>query len=194
MNIPHSLKLEATRLFEQMDRAYDETARKTGFVCNGCEDNCCLTRFYHHTLVEYLYIKSGLDALDADVSANLEARAADVRRQMIALEKAGDPVRVMCPLNEDGRCILYAHRPMICRLHGIAHSLRRPDGQAQTGPGCDEFDNQCGPSTAAHLDRTPLYMAMAKLEQQLRRKLGFNEKIKMTIAEIIIDDSIKITA
>lgn len=191
MNIPQPLKLDVTRLFEQMDRAYDEAARKTSFVCNGCKDNCCLTRFYHHTLVEYLYLKSGLEALDADEFATLKTHAESVRRQMTQLEQSDAAVRVMCPLNQKGRCILYAHRPMICRLHGIPHCLRRPDGQMQTGPGCDDFHNRCGPSAASHLDRTPLYMAMAKLERQLRAQLGYNGKIKMTIAEIIVDDSFK---
>ena len=80
---------------------------------------------------------------------------------------------------------------MICRLHGIAHRLKRPDGQIQTGPGCDDFYTQCGPSPKGQLDRTPLYVAMAQLEQQLRQETGYDQKIKMTIAEIIMDDGFK---
>lgn len=190
MNLPEPFRLEINQLFEQMDRAYDAAARKSGFICNGCKDNCCLTRFYHHTLLEYLYLKSGLEELEPVALAKVKVQAKSALEQMTRMEQNNKPVRVMCPLNEAGRCTLYAHRPMICRLHGISHILRRPDGQVQTGPGCDDFYAQCGGSKAYHLDRTPLYKAMASLEQQLRKALGFNEKIKMTIAQIILDDSL----
>lgn len=85
--------------------------------------------------------------------------------------------------------MLYEQRPMICRLHGIPHVLHRPDGRTRTGPGCDDFYRQCGRGAAALLDRTPLYMAMADLERRLREKLNYRQKIKMTVAEIIVDDT-----
>ena len=188
MNIPSQLHSQAIDLFEQMDRAYDEAAHASGFVCNGCEDNCCLTRFYHHTLLEVLYLKEGLEKLAPEVLTRIKAQAESIVAKTTDLEKRDQQIRIMCPLNDEGRCILYAHRPMICRLHGIAHLLHRPDGQIQTGPGCDAFYTQCGLSTEGLLDRTPLYVAMAQLERQLREASGINEKIKMTIAEIILDD------
>jgi Fe-S-cluster containining protein len=191
LKIPPHLHRRAIALFAQMDRAYDDAARPSGFVCNGCKDNCCMTRFFHHTLLEYLYLEEGLGKLAPEVLAEAKVRAESVVGETAAMAGGDRPVRIMCPLNQAGRCILYAHRPMICRLHGIAHMLRRPDGQTQTGPGCDDFYAQCGPSTDLLLDRTPLYVAMAKLERELRTALGFNEKIKMTIAEMILDDSLK---
>lgn len=191
MKIPPHLGRKAVALFKRMDAAYDDAARLSGFVCNGCKDNCCMTRFFHHTLLEYLYLKEGFGDLAPDVSADVITLAESVVARTAAMEKQDQPIRLMCPLNKAGRCILYAHRPMICRLHGIAHMLRRPDGRVQTGPGCDGFYTHCGPSADHHLDRTPLYTAMAKLEQELRRALGFSGKIRMTIAEIILDNRLK---
>jgi Fe-S-cluster containining protein len=191
MNIPASLRPEINRLFEQMDRAYDTAARTFGFVCRGCRDNCCLTRFHHHTLLEYLYIQHGLSKLVPERLGEVKKRAQKVLDRMTKLEQCGEPVRVMCPLNEDGRCMLYAHRPMICRLHGIPHALRRPDGRSQTGPGCDDFYAQCGNCAGEVLDRTPIYIAMADLEQKLRQALGFDRKIKMTIADIVLDEGFR---
>jgi Fe-S-cluster containining protein len=185
------LRHKVIALFEQMDRAYGDVARKAGFVCNGCKDNCCMTRFFHHTLLEYLHLKDGLGGLAPEVLAEVRSRARSVVKQTAAMEGGDHPVRIMCPLNETGRCILYAYRPMICRLHGIAHMLRRPDGHIQTGPGCDDFHAQCGPSPVHQLDRTPLYTAMAEMEQALRQVLGFNAKIRMTIAEMIVGDNIR---
>jgi hypothetical protein len=109
---------------------------------------------------------------------------------MELLEQDGRPVRVMCPLNEQGRCAIYAHRPMICRLHGIPNTLRRPDGRILTGPGCDDFYLQCGASGGEPLDRTPLYTAMADLERRLRDRLGFKSKIKLTVARMILKDCV----
>ena len=63
LKIPEEFEMEIVRLFGQMDAAYDSAANKAGFICNGCDDNCCRTRFYHHTLVELLYIRSGLAAM-----------------------------------------------------------------------------------------------------------------------------------
>ncbi len=188
MKIPTQLHRHAIDLFEQMDRAYDVVAQASGFVCNGCTDNCCMTRFYHHTLLEVLYLKEGLASLPQEALAKVTAQAESVVAQAAELERGDQPVRIMCPLNEADRCILYAHRPMICRLHGLAHLLRRPDGQIQTGPGCDDFYSQCGLSSEGLLDRTPLYVAMAQLERQLKAALGVEQKIKMTIAEIILYD------
>ncbi len=190
MKIPSQLHRRVIDMFAQMDRAYDTAAQASGFVCNGCKDNCCMTRFYHHTLVEVLYLKEGLASLSQEALAKVRALAASAVAQTAEMERDDQPVRIMCPVNEADRCILYPHRPMICRLHGIAHMLRRPDGQVQTGQGCDDFYTQCGLSTDGLLDRTPLYIAMAKLERQLREELGFDRKIKMTIAEITLDDSI----
>jgi hypothetical protein len=161
-----------------------------GFICNGCKDNCCRTRFYHHTLVELLYFQSGLAAMPPSQQQRIRARARDAARRMEALDSDGRPVRVMCPLNEEGRCTLYAHRPMICRLHGIPNVLRRPDGRVLQGPGCDAYYLQCGPAGAEPLNRTPLYTAMADLERRLRSRLEFNGKIKLTVARMILKDDV----
>jgi Fe-S-cluster containining protein len=187
--IPEAFEIEVARLFAQMDAAYDRTAKIPGFVCNGCEDNCCRTRFYHHTLVELLYLKSGLAALSSEQQRQARDRARSAARLMEELERDDRPVRVMCPLNEEGRCILYAHRPMICRLHGIPNTLRRPDGRILTGPGCDDYHRQCGPAGGGPLDRTPLYTAMADIERRLKSRLGVNSKIKLTVAGMILKDS-----
>jgi len=40
------------QIYTAMDRAYDRAADPYGFTCDGCADNCCRTRFYHHTVIE----------------------------------------------------------------------------------------------------------------------------------------------
>jgi Fe-S-cluster containining protein len=166
-------------LFEEMDSAYTRVARLYGFRCDGCADNCCETRFFHHTLLEYLYVYAGFQALDE------KARAAVIDKAGARKFSGENPARVMCPLNESGRCLVYDYRPMICRLHGIPHELKRSGGTPALGPGCDEFEQQCGMSPYISFDRTPLYRKMALLEKDLREGLGFENRLKMTIAEMI---------
>lgn len=180
-------------LFEQMDQAYGQVCRQSGFVCRGCQDNCCGTRFYHHTLIEYLYLRVGLDSLSDQAREAVRQRADQAHLQMRRDDAQGRKQRIMCPLNQDGRCILYARRPMICRLHGVPHQLRRPDGRLQIGPGCGDFELQCRGSVPARLDRTPLYTALADLERRLRQHTGVMTRIRMTVAEMLVDERIGIS-
>lgn len=186
MQIPADFELELVRLLDDMDNAYERSAGKVGFVCKGCSDNCCQTRFYHHTLVELLYLHAGLAALPLENQKKIRTRAALVNQATVATASPEEMVRMMCPLNDNGRCMLYAHRPMICRLHGIPHSFRRPDGRFLTGPGCDDYYVQCQQAAASLcLDRTPFYSAMASLERRLREQLQFRQRLKLTIAEMV---------
>lgn len=180
---PHLEKL--ADLFCRMEQAYDKVAAEYGFQCKGCEDNCCLTLFSHHTLFEYIYLYQGFTQLTAKERDRLQQAARQVNRELAEAEKIGESVRVMCPLNQEGRCTLYPYRPMICRLHGIPNEMRRPGGPAARGPGCGDFDRQCGDHPYIPFDRTPLYLEMAQLEKTLRAELGYKRKTRMTVAQMI---------
>ena len=172
-------------IFRKMDERYEETAATYGFICSGCENSCCRTRFYHHTLVEYFYLISGLESLNSIDRTVLRSRALEVNSQWKTHSSPAPDT--MCPLNEAGRCRLYAHRPMICRLHGLPHELNHPAKGRATGPGCHEFVIQCGGKAYIPFDRTPLYRELAELEKSFRQETGLNGKMKMTIAEMLVD-------
>jgi Fe-S-cluster containining protein len=185
-----SFRERLRRVFDEMDAAYERAAAAYGFVCSGCADSCCRTRFHHHTLLEYLYLREGFGELPADHQEIIRAKAAAV---VARHEQAGAPGaenRPMCPLNADDRCQVYAHRPMICRLHGIPHELRFPGRLPQQSPGCEEFHRRCGRPEVHTLDRTPLYTELARLESECRQALGLQRKIRMTIAEMLLDDGV----
>ncbi len=159
--------------------------RTTGFCCDGCEDNCCRTRFYHHTYLEYLYIHKGLKTLDRRRQREIQSRAIEICRETAKADEKAVPVRLMCPLNYDGRCSLYTYRPMICRLHGISHELQKPGQNVILGPGCGMFDRRCSDKGYYKFDRTPFYFEMAQLENDLKQAAGLDDRIKVTIAEMI---------
>lgn len=175
-------------LFQEMDRAYAAVADQYGFRCSGCADNCCMTRFFHHTLLEYLYLMEGVQSLTPAARHAILTKAA--ASDDTADAGGGDGARGrLCPLNCEGRCTLYAYRPMICRLHGIPHEIRRPGGEFVKQPGCDAFFEHCrrnGKSAYIPFDRTPFYRQMAMLEKDLRRATGYTDKIKLSIAQMLV--------
>lgn len=173
-------------IYSSMDLKYSEAAAYYGFNCTGCEDNCCLTRFYHHTVLEYLYIITGFNNLNIEKQIEIKARALKVRRKSISADRKGKRLRQMCPLNLDGKCILYSSRPMICRLHGIPHELHNPGRDIAYGPGCEAFSKYYSEKDYYRFDRTPFYIKMASLEKDLKQAAGITMKVKMTVTDMLI--------
>lgn len=173
-------------VFATMDDAYREVAEAHGFQCRGCEDNCCRTRFYHHTLAEAAYLFQGVAALAPAAAEAMRQRAGGVAAALAAADADGTAFDMMCPANVAGRCVLYAHRPMICRLHGLPSVMIRPDGAALEGAGCADFHRCHGAGGHPRLDRTPHYRKMAQLEQQVRRAADFNQRLKLSVADMIL--------
>jgi hypothetical protein len=174
-------------IFRAMDRSYIRAIDHYGFGCHGCLQNCCQTRFHHHTYLEYLYVRAGFEKLDLQTQRKVQSLAGEVCRETAKAESEGTPVRFWCPLNCDERCILYAFRPMICRLHGIPHEIQKPGQVAVYGPGCGTFDDRCANKSYFKFDRTPFYFEMATLESEFREAAGLKDRIKMTISEMIIE-------
>ena len=175
---------QARSLYAQMDCDYDKAAGSSGFVCNGCENNCCRSLFYHHTYLEYILLHSGIMALPKSRQQEILERATAYVRSVSAnmpIEK-----QVMCPVNERGRCVLYSVRPMICRLHGIPHEFTPPGRPQRLGTGCDAFYHQCGSLDKHRMDRTPHYLELARLEAEFKKCLGLDHKIKLTVAEMLL--------
>jgi Fe-S-cluster containining protein len=174
------------QIYAAMDRVYNRAAGHYGFACDGCQESCCRSRFYHHTIIEYDYLIKGLKTLDSEKLKEVTSRALLVVDETARADQSGTAVRLMCPLNFDELCILYSYRPMICRLHGIPHELRKPGQNPVYGSGCDTFDRRCGHKSHFKFDRTPFYRQLAMLEQEVKQALGVTEKFKITIAEMII--------
>jgi len=65
--------------------------------------------------------------------------------------------------------------------------MSRPDGTETQGTGCHKVAGTCRQRRPPWcvFDRTGLYRELSGIEIELRRKLGFGNRIKMTIAEMI---------
>jgi len=195
------------QLCEFMDQKYNDAAFKHHFKCEGCPDNCCMTHFYHHTFLEYFYLIDAYKSLPDQTKQTLFEKAKKSGHQAAPVHKnephKNEPhknktdknkksPRLMCPVNIDGRCVLYENRPMICRLHGIPYEIKRGP-QSMKSPGCDDFDTQTANDKKIFFDRTPIYIQMARLENSLKEALGISKKRKLTVAEMIVahEESLK---
>ncbi len=186
--LPAEISRQVADLYQEMEDAYDAVAAELDFTCSGCEDNCCDSYFVHYTYTEWAYLWEGLYLLEEDRLAAVVQRS---REYIQACERSwlkGKRPAVLCPLNENGLCILYSHRLMICRLHGIPSSMTRPDGQTLEFPGCYRCQQIVGEDeNPPRLDRTELFRSLVRIEMDLfnLKKAGL-PRIKKNIAEMIV--------
>ena len=191
--LPPELSCEMKEIYASMVTAYDQVAEAITLTCDGCPDNCCDSYFLHYTYSEWAYLWEGIRRLKDEHLDRIMRRARDCVEQSRAMILRGERPQIMCPLNEDGRCGLYAHRLMICRTHGVPATLTRPDGQLLRFPGCfrcQEMVSTAYPvdTDAPAMDRTVLYQRLAQLESRfLGERRGMLPKIKLTIAEMIVN-------
>ncbi len=187
--LPPELSGQIAKLYSDMESAYDELAQSINFSCTGCPDNCCDSYFQHHTYAEWAYLWEGLQALsEEDRQFFIKQAEAYVAGSEQALAKDKRPA-IMCPINKDGLCALYAHRMMICRLHGVPSSMRKPDGQKMEFPGCFRCQELLeGQEDINHLDRTKMYQQLLEIETKLLGvKRHILPKVNMTLAEMIVN-------
>lgn len=182
-------KLE--KLYADMEAAYDGVAQRLEHSCNGCPDNCCDSYFLHHTYLEWAYLWQGLGLLSKEQRTVIIEKAYQYERESKAIIEQGDRPGIMCPLNEAGKCVLYSHRFMVCRTHGVPASLTRPDGKTLRFPGCfrcqESLDKRGLKEEAVPvMERTQLLRRLAMLEQRFlegRRHLA--PRVKKTIASML---------
>ncbi|MBI3377991.1 MAG: hypothetical protein HY035_06300 [Nitrospirae bacterium] len=173
-----------SEIYRAIDSAYSEALRRYSFSCDGCPDNCCVTKFHHHTLVEEFYLAEGLKKLD---EAGLRATASRAENAAKIHNSSPEDIRIMCPLNENGSCVLYEFRPMICRIHGVPYELFK-NFKMEYGDGCYRLimEKENAPKDF-RINRTPFYLEIAQIEREVREKLNFTCRYKKTTAEMILN-------
>ncbi len=174
-------------VYKDLDRAYEEVAGFYGLTCEGCEDNCCQSPFFINTLVEHLYLMEGLHRLTEAKKAEILQRANAYQSAYARTSRAEVNFRMFCPLNQDQKCLLYDHRPMMCRLYGVPGVMDSPKGGSVEFPGCSRFEG-LGKEVSRRLQRTEFYRRVSEIEAELRRKLVYYQRYKKTIAQAIIDE------
>jgi hypothetical protein len=174
-------------IYAEMEAAYDEVAWQLGFSCQGCSDNCCDSYFLHHTYVEWCYLQLGIQQLSGEKQVELRQRSVQYIDTCMQALRLGRQPQILCPLNENGLCILYKHRLMICRTHGVPAFFVRPDGERVSFPGCFRCQERVGGrQNYPTVDRTLTLQRLAVLENQLlQSKRHLFPRVKLTIAEML---------
>ena len=122
-------------MISQADMAFNRM--KTDFpACVRCEPHCsdCCHAVFGLFLVEAAFLKHDFDQLDDSEKEAALRRSLEADREASALERTlqefgDDPemrsytmarARIRCPLlNDQDECIVYAYRPVTCRVYGI---------------------------------------------------------------------------
>ena len=195
-----ALKLELSRemaeqvaaVYEDMEKAYDEVATLLKLSCNGCPDNCCDSYFLHFTYIEWAYLWYGLGKIPVEIQKKIRKRAENYVKECAKYNRQEDRPQILCPLNEEGKCVLYPYRLMVCRTHGVPASMTRPDGRKLSFPGCfvcqriveQKYPDQRGVPV---MERTSLLRRLVLLEQEfLGGRRHVLPKVRMTIADMLV--------
>lgn len=95
--------------------------RRADMACRSGCDGCCMV-WLTVSPVEAAEVARGIAALDAPSRRRLAERGARERDR----ERSGQSPARCAMLEDDGRCLIYAHRPLVCRTQG--HALLYPPG------------------------------------------------------------------
>ncbi len=175
-------------IYVEMEAAYDRVAKELDFGCQGCPDNCCDSYFLHYTYIEWAYLWLGIHELPIQRQEDLQNRAANYITECEEALRRGDRPQVMCPLNENGLCIVYKNRLMVCRTHGVPAVITRPDGRQLSFPGCFRCQEIVeGDDSPPCVERTSMLQQLAGLENELLQgKRHLLPKVKLSIAEMLV--------
>ncbi|MCD6261671.1 MAG: YkgJ family cysteine cluster protein [Deltaproteobacteria bacterium] len=138
---------KADEVFAEVKKQYPE--------CVTCQPHCadCCHAVFGLFLIEAVFLRIFFDRLDDTEKEDVLSRAKLAEQQMEQLNKklnllkdddekmtylmASEKIR--CPLlNDSNECILYAHRPITCRVYGIPVAIQEkahicPKAQFQKG-------------------------------------------------------------
>lgn len=187
--LPAQVFRKLAALYKDMHQSYGQHAKLVGLTCDNCTDNCCTSYFQHHTHVEWAYLHQGLKILPPEKRLEYENRAQNYVAKAKEILTQGQRPQLMCPLNDDGRCGLYEHRLMICRLHGVPNCLRYPNGRIVEFPGCYRSQELCATmDNVPVFDRTALYTRLMELEVQFvgPQKIRTLPRVDLTLAQMIV--------
>ena len=145
----------------------------------GCAE-CCLPGL-SVTGVEADAIREGLGAMPEVERARIRARA---------LQKQQEDGAACSALDDEGRCSIYAVRPLVCRSHGLPIRLPGPRGLpvidacpknfTERGPGALEAD--------CVLDQTTLSTLLLAVDRAHAAEVGREAGERVDLAELLVED------
>ena len=162
----------------------------------GCSD--CCSQMFQITELEGAYISRAVKDLPSEVRERASARAREYipqREKLLESRNVPDAwgslpppgLRLPCPALEDGACLVYSHRPLICRKYGVPlYNPKQPDRihacELNFAPG-EEIE-----ATELVQIQTGIHDRWAEVNQNYNRQGGPRDPKPLTVARAILED------
>lgn len=162
----------------------------------GCDD--CCHQLFQISELEAAEISRGVAGLPQNVQRELRSRAEKYIEQRVELIARrgfveswgalhGPGLRLACPALENGACLLYEHRPLICRKFGIP--LWNPDRPGRVHACQLNFrDGEEIEDGQLIQIQTGLHERWKSLQADYNRAGGHRDSQPLTIARAIVED------
>ena len=123
-------------LDKQLEEYFNE--QKDYISCSEKCSMCCSNSYYPLSKLEYNYVKAGHEKLDSYKKRIIKEKIINIiksRKQHKESINSHKDFTYECPFLFNKSCVIYEHRPIICRTHGLIFS--NPDNlSAHTLPNC----------------------------------------------------------
>ncbi len=113
-----------------LDKYFDN--QKEYIKCRQKCSYCCENGAFPASEIEYSYFKLGFDTLNPKIKTALKTKSLQIYEQrFIYMQKGGDifDFTYSCPFLVEKQCIVYDHRPLVCRINGLMSYEYNEDGQ-----------------------------------------------------------------
>ena len=162
----------------------------------GCSD--CCSQMFQITELEAAYVSRAVKDLPPDVRDRMIDRARQYipeREKLLESRSVPDAwgslpppgLRLPCPALEDGACLVYSHRPLICRKYGVPlYNPKQPDRihacELNFAPG-EEIE-----ATELVQIQTAIHDLWAEVNQDYNQRGGRRDPKPLTVARAILED------
>ena len=178
--------------FERNQQLHGERIR----CRRGCDD--CCHQLFQISELEAAEVSRGVQKLPQKVQLRVRERAAVYLEQRAALVARtgqveswgallGEGLRLPCPALEDGACLVYEHRPLICRKFGIP--LWNPDRPGRVYACQLNFrDGEEIVDGRLVQIQTELHGEWKRLQHDYNLEGGHRDNRPLTVARAIVED------
>jgi Fe-S-cluster containining protein len=180
----------------QIDREFDRNRRLHGdriHCCAGCYE--CCHQLFQITEIEAEDVSRGVRRMDPAARERLLERARAYQKARSTLVTlTGEPeawgklpppgTRLLCPALEDGVCVLYDHRPLICRKFGMP--IYNPDRRQLYACELNFRDGEEIHDPQLVQIQTGLHEAWKQLQADYNAAGGWRDPEPLTVARAIL--------
>jgi uncharacterized protein len=137
-------------------------------------------------------VRLSVTALEASVIREGLATLAEEERARLASRAKQAPSGACPALEADGRCAIYAWRPLVCRSHGVPIRHREPEGAASVSACEKNFDGGAGlpgVSPDCVLDQTTLSTVLGALDAAHADARGTRRGERIRLDTLLVEKS-----